>query len=349
MSDWYYYHENEKKGPVPADVIIDSVNQNGIPNNTKVWCEGMSTWVPYNQSPLIAQSKQRQEWPASVPPPIPLDEPLKPVMVSNELIWILAFLPLIMLVLNQFIKDPLIGFIMAVAANTALIVADSIRIQNAGQKSPNVFWLLIVPVYIFLRSKVLRQSYAPFWVWIVLFIITILSTPVYWQEIGALIPQKQVVDYHYTSPKSTLIEFDLNNQDPIASGNLVTAIKKTNITSQETMINTSFPVVPEDVTQNPLRYIGKIVRTKVQIAKIEQLENNEEMTGFWFSIIGYAKNSIDSKKVTTIEYILKGKATSLNIGQIVTCFGYFVGIGEGKNALNSNIKLIEIVGNKVAP
>lgn len=67
MAEWYYFLDNEKKGPVPEDVLVSSVKNGGISENTMIWTEGMQDWVPYCKSQV---SKPVQQNSAIQPPPL---------------------------------------------------------------------------------------------------------------------------------------------------------------------------------------------------------------------------------------------------------------------------------------
>jgi hypothetical protein len=64
METWYYVVDGEQKGPVSGETIILAVIDGTIKKDTLVWKEGLTSWVPYNQSTLVTGNTVK-----SVPPP----------------------------------------------------------------------------------------------------------------------------------------------------------------------------------------------------------------------------------------------------------------------------------------
>lgn len=58
MSEWYYAHDGEQKGPVPVSELHRlAANGDFDPVNDLVWREGMSDWKPAGTVPELAPSK----------------------------------------------------------------------------------------------------------------------------------------------------------------------------------------------------------------------------------------------------------------------------------------------------
>jgi hypothetical protein len=95
--------------------------------------------------------------------------------VKNTIIWLVAFMPLIGLVIENTCAiafDTSIGNLwwITLIVNIVLCVIDQERIKKAY---PNLAimkaWIFLTPVYLFKRARALKQSLAYFIVWIVMF------------------------------------------------------------------------------------------------------------------------------------------------------------------------------------
>jgi uncharacterized membrane protein len=54
MSDWYYAHNNEQKGPTNESEIKAFLATGQLPNTILVWKEGMDAWLPASQVPAFS-------------------------------------------------------------------------------------------------------------------------------------------------------------------------------------------------------------------------------------------------------------------------------------------------------
>lgn len=65
MSQWYYVSSGKQVGPFDEEIIKNKLSSGEIRNDTNVWQEGMSDWLPANQT-LLSQYFST----VSIPPPI---------------------------------------------------------------------------------------------------------------------------------------------------------------------------------------------------------------------------------------------------------------------------------------
>jgi hypothetical protein len=106
---WYYAQNNQTKGPVEEEQLLQLVATGQIAQDTLVWQEGMSGWVPINQTPLAAKMQVSGAGPAGVPPPPP-PPPVVPKTEADRLAglfktyWILLAvgIPLSIIVIGIF-------------------------------------------------------------------------------------------------------------------------------------------------------------------------------------------------------------------------------------------------------
>ncbi len=69
MSEWYYAHDGEQKGPVPVSELHRlAANGDFDPVNDLVWREGMSDWKPAGTVPELAPSKPAETAPGAPSP-----------------------------------------------------------------------------------------------------------------------------------------------------------------------------------------------------------------------------------------------------------------------------------------
>lgn len=113
--------------------------------------------------------------------------------ISNKVVWILAFAPLLGLILeglvagalspNEYYAEQAMAsskyWYISLILNIGLCLLEESRLKKAGVDTSSFGKLVfIVPVYLWNRSKALNQSPAYFWTWIALFVFAMLSTAV---------------------------------------------------------------------------------------------------------------------------------------------------------------------------
>lgn len=67
INKWFYISKGEQVGPIDEEIIKGKISSGEIQGNTQVWKEGMSEWIPINQTQLFHYLSTTK----SVPPPIP--------------------------------------------------------------------------------------------------------------------------------------------------------------------------------------------------------------------------------------------------------------------------------------
>jgi|GEM_PF-2867718 len=94
--------------------------------------------------------------------------------VDNTLVWILAFVPLIMIFTDR-IFNPLISFIIIVGLNIGLSSSDQVKLRTQGFNTAYLSgWnLLLIPVWLFRRVRLVGGSNDYAIVWIVTFCISL--------------------------------------------------------------------------------------------------------------------------------------------------------------------------------
>lgn len=177
--DWYYADDGVRKGPVSAIAIKDLLTKNAIDAETQIWRKGMKEWLSIRDSDLGF-------FVASQPPAI------SSYLIGNGFVWTLAILPVVYGIINASIgstnQKALIWsgitgapyhaikefpWQISFAINGLLGWLDERRLSKAGYGSNwmRAAAILLVPVYLFVRAKRLKQrpSYAV--CWIVMFLL----------------------------------------------------------------------------------------------------------------------------------------------------------------------------------
>ena len=101
--------------------------------------------------------------------------------LDNTIIWVLAFAPILIIIIEAFISGggglaagP--GFLLGLAVNSGLAIFDESIVKKAGYESNNIVWaIFLVPVYLWQRATITKQSRSYFWIWIVCFVIVLLQ------------------------------------------------------------------------------------------------------------------------------------------------------------------------------
>ena len=173
---WYYAAKGSREGPVAATTISGLMEAQEIDATTLVWKKGMPKWIPLGESELAVE--------VDTAPPLPAGA------ISNGVVWVLAFYPLLHwmffgnvlnLLFATLVNNPLFlddfraaDMIMFVAVNTLLAWLDERRLTRSGYNTDRFgSWIFIVPVYLFKRCKATKAKYYSYFiVWMLLALFT---------------------------------------------------------------------------------------------------------------------------------------------------------------------------------
>ncbi|MCC8957738.1 DUF4339 domain-containing protein [Bradyrhizobium sp. Pear77] len=180
-NEWYYSDNGARKGPVSASAIRELLAKKKLDSTDQVWRRGMKDWQSIRDSDLGAL--------VNAEPP-----PLSGAQVSNTLVWIVAFIPMIFGIIDiALASDPSISFARAVSQGGGLpwkerevpllaytvvygllCIWDEYRLEKAGYSKGvgmKFLALFIVPVYLFVRANKLKQRPTYAITWVVLFVL----------------------------------------------------------------------------------------------------------------------------------------------------------------------------------
>jgi hypothetical protein len=176
-SMWYYEYNGKRTGPISENEIDKLIKSDYINGRTLVWKQGYDEWISLKDSELKAYLNPDS------PPPLSSDK------INNTAIWFLAFAPFIGMVarfilLEIYYPGVLSGkfysnvneytfWYTTIIFNILFAVWDDIKLRSAGYKL-FPWYIFLIPVYLWQRATILGQSRAYFWVWIVVFILTLL-------------------------------------------------------------------------------------------------------------------------------------------------------------------------------
>jgi hypothetical protein len=146
-----------------------------------------------------------------------------------------------------------------------------------------------------------------------------------------------------TPLKTQRAEFDTTDKSFLENGNLAVAVQKLQAGAAKTVEKTSI----EDVTKNPYTALGKVCQFTGQAYKVEALPPNLDMQGTWTDILILVPNENSPYGATTVEYMCKGDATSVNAGDQITFSGYFLGVGESQNAMGGKVEQLMLAGDSL--
>jgi len=168
--EWYYSHDGKRIGPVNTNSITQLVGSGTVTGKTLVWQNGMPDWIMAHQTDLASLfALTRNE-----PPPLMGEE------VNNNLVWVIAFAPIISAFLRVML-GAMFGmpssnlWWIAIIINVSLCVTDISQLKNAGHNTKNMgIWaLLFMPAYLFVRASRLRQNNSYAIAWVISFFISI--------------------------------------------------------------------------------------------------------------------------------------------------------------------------------
>lgn len=169
--NWFYENKGERIGPVAEQSIVELVNNGILSYGALVWKKGLPDWIKIENSEL-------REHVEDIAPP-----PLTGSHVNNTIVWILAFAPIIGLIMeaivagikykgNEFlIEKSLMNsefWYITLILTISLSLWDEKRLEKCGVNVEKFSgWVWLVPVYLFQRAKHLKHNYAYFIVWII--------------------------------------------------------------------------------------------------------------------------------------------------------------------------------------
>jgi hypothetical protein len=158
--------KGKRIGPVNQDILINLIENKTLIGENLIWRKGYSDWSKVQDSEL-------KEFLLTDTPP-----PLTGAGVDNSVIWILALVPLLRLIIeiiyaeNYGKMSRTDSFFLAFILNLGLASWDHYKLENAGHKTANFGWVIFVPVYLWKRATLTKQSRTYFWIWIVLYILS---------------------------------------------------------------------------------------------------------------------------------------------------------------------------------
>lgn len=163
LKEWYYAINQTAIGPISRSELIWLYNNKRIFNKTKVWKIGMADWTNLDHTDLIEN--------VVTPPPIPAAE------IDNSLIWIVSFSPLLTLFLRILLLSTygyLFSFLSICIglASITICIIDEERIKKSGYDTKEtLLWaILFIPVYLFRRAYIFKQSMGYAFTWLALYL-----------------------------------------------------------------------------------------------------------------------------------------------------------------------------------
>ncbi|HWT77157.1 MAG TPA: DUF4339 domain-containing protein [Mobilitalea sp.] len=158
LREWFYVVKGVSYGPVSRTEIINSYYNSMLDNNSLVWRGGMTDWVKLSQTDLVINML--------VPPPIKKED------TDNSLVWILAFYPIInillyLLVVKVLDLGILMYFIFTSMFAFLLCFADYKNLGKSGSDTKELLvWVIVtpffaaiaLPIYLFRRAYIFKQN-----------------------------------------------------------------------------------------------------------------------------------------------------------------------------------------------
>jgi len=166
---WYYALDGGRRGPVSDASIVGMIRDRALQRSTPVWREGMPAWVAAVETELEPAFAAQ-----GTPPPLSGDA------VDNTMVWTLAFAPILGRILTVtlfgLLGPPIAYWAVPIGLNVVICSADEKRLKRAGYDTAPLGSVFLVPVYLFKRAELLRQSNAYAIVWIATFALSFLGT-----------------------------------------------------------------------------------------------------------------------------------------------------------------------------
>lgn len=154
QENWWYASQGERIGPLSFAKMRDLIRAEKVTPESKVW-NGEGDWRVAKETELSALFAPTGS--PTVPPPLTGSD------IDNRFVWAVIAVQLIGVIVEIFLKSQMWIFYLIV--NTGLCLLDEWKLKKAGYNPPNGWWTLLVPVYLWKRSTVLKQNRAHFWLY----------------------------------------------------------------------------------------------------------------------------------------------------------------------------------------
>lgn len=145
---------------------------------------------------------------------------------------------------------------------------------------------------------------------------------------------------------NNIAEFNTSDKSVEINGNILVAMTKTPGIS-----GTSSDVFEKknasELTKSPYSSIGKLVKIKGKVFKVEELQRNPDIHGNWAEILMFTPNKNSATEFSTISFLYDGDISPVNSGDIITCSGYFAGTYQSQNAMGGTVEGLSVVGNQI--
>lgn len=92
--------------------------------------------------------------------------------ITNLFIWLLSLLPFILSVIlntQNIANDSYESIIIFFILNSLLCEIDSANVQKKYDIKVDVWYIFLVPIYLYKRSEIVKDTKAYFWIWIICF------------------------------------------------------------------------------------------------------------------------------------------------------------------------------------
>lgn len=142
-------------------------------------------------------------------------------------------------------------------------------------------------------------------------------------------------------------KFNVADKSVTTNNNLLVAVEKLRGESVDSFYPKAEKTDAAILTKSPYSSIGKIVKITGKIYKVEEIPPSPEFKGKWGEVLMFVDNRNSALGATTVDYLHEGDISKINPGQIVTCFGYFIGTHDSPNAMGGMVESVVLVGNKV--
>jgi hypothetical protein len=178
IAEWHYEERGERRGPVAEPAIAQLIKEGKLSYGNMVWKKGLQGWIKLEYSDLKVHLIDDQ------PPPLTGD------MINNTLAWVLAFAPVLALIIEYMLPGELYypegaiwpalrsvhRWYVILPLNIGLAYCDVMRLSKDGHKIDKFKWMTpFVPLYLYERSEFLKQNKAYFITWIVCLVIYVFS------------------------------------------------------------------------------------------------------------------------------------------------------------------------------
>lgn len=165
------------------------------------------------------------------------------------------------------------------------------------------------------------------------------------QEQQQLTTQDQPEQSTDNQQSEQLLDFNSVDTSIASNGNVAVAAQRLESLSPSEAWKNSSAVLPSKLMKNPHAMMGQLIKLTGSVYNIVEASQTKIPSGGWTELFMVVGNVNFPLGTISVDFTYNGEVRGVHSGETITCAGYFVGTYESKNAQDSTIECLSVVGN----